>query len=50
MCRPQVQQPELIGLGFGELVLLDIDAADPVAVALQLLDQMPADEATGPVE
>jgi hypothetical protein len=44
---PQIQQPELVGLGWRELVLLDIHAAHPIAFPLQLFHQMSADEAAG---
>ncbi len=50
---PQIQQPELVGLGWRKLVLLDIHAPYPIAFALELFHQacpepcrgVPADEA-----
>jgi len=42
----QVQHTELVGRGRGKLVLLDIHAAHPIALSLQLLDQVSADETT----
>jgi hypothetical protein len=43
----EVEQHEFVGLGRCELVLLDVDAAYPVALALELLDEVAADKAAG---
>jgi len=43
----QVEQQELIGLGGRELVLFDVHPAHPIPLALQLLDQVPANEPSG---
>ena len=41
----QIQDEELVRLGGGELVLLDVHAADPVPFSFQFLDQVPSDKA-----
>ena len=43
----EVEQFKLVGGGGGELRLLDIHAADPVALLLQISDEVVADEAAG---
>ncbi len=43
----QVQQQELVGLGGGEIVGLDIHTAHPVNLTLESLHQVAADESNG---
>ena len=43
----QIEQLELVGRGRRVLRVLEIDAAHPVALLLQMSDQMMADEAAG---
>src|SRR5437868_3595869 len=43
----QVEQLELVGVGAAILWVLQIDAADPIALALEKGDEVMADETTG---
>ncbi len=43
----QIADNELVGLGFGVFVPLDVDAPDPKAFRLQSLHKVAADESTG---
>ncbi len=43
---PEIQQQEFIGLGLGKFVLLDVHAAHPVSLSLELFHQVAADESS----
>ena len=45
---PQVEQLEIVSRGWLELWLFDVGAAYPVALQLQSLNQVVADEPSGP--